>query len=560
MAEDHLLSFGRLVRAQRKAQNLSQEALAAAAFGNPDRKSYISAIENARRPNLTAATVKKIAEALSLRPEQIPTALRLLTTDGTRGGNIIEPPLSSGADRIDEAVVARIFNKRIQKEIHPYLAYRYQRRLSAGLKRLKHFTGAPFSMRSFCVSLSLCFVYVSLTGLIGFSFGSPGIGASEPFGIPSWGQAVPPLVLAGASLFFLISGALVCTLILFRASERSIASKVFRLLVGGTVAGLACEAAARCGPDPLSIALIMAIACFGALSNWRPREAAPAGLLGGVLAGAIAAIFDQSAPFVGLQEGILIGAAIGTAAGGTAAFIGNRAPSWSAAMLCGAGAGVGIGAIAVGGLLLLSGGKVAIDGRMAGLIASMWIVLPIINAITDYISLGISHSLGRVILSKAPSLRRSLGVIILDLVVAILLMAMTIAFIVSALKLAAQTTALDLSPDGLINAALVDPWGAGLWLTLMVMTTLFWTYMHFACVAAPAISSALVKQFVEQPLDQRLTAQLNDGIIDINAAAALRRRPFIFAISWGTLAAAPLVLLVSGSDWLIHVFKLALAV
>lgn len=68
--------FGRLVRERRKARTLSQEALAAAAFANADRKGYVSQIENGKIPNITRDTVRSIALALDIDSEEIPEALR----------------------------------------------------------------------------------------------------------------------------------------------------------------------------------------------------------------------------------------------------------------------------------------------------------------------------------------------------------------------------------------------------------------------------------------------------------------------------------------------------
>ena len=66
MAELSLADFGKLVRARRTEKGLSQEALAAAALSNADRKGYISQLENGKLPNITALTLQKIARALDI--------------------------------------------------------------------------------------------------------------------------------------------------------------------------------------------------------------------------------------------------------------------------------------------------------------------------------------------------------------------------------------------------------------------------------------------------------------------------------------------------------------
>lgn len=75
-AEEDARSFGQLVRERREALGWSQEALAAAAFPGSTNKGYISRIENGKVPNVTRETVRNIARALGIEPENIPAALR----------------------------------------------------------------------------------------------------------------------------------------------------------------------------------------------------------------------------------------------------------------------------------------------------------------------------------------------------------------------------------------------------------------------------------------------------------------------------------------------------
>ncbi|MCE2747991.1 MAG: helix-turn-helix domain-containing protein [Rhodobacter sp.] len=75
MPEFSLAEFGKLVRARRTEKGLSQEALAAAALGNPDRKGYISQLENGKLPNITALTLQKIARALDIPQADIDSLL-----------------------------------------------------------------------------------------------------------------------------------------------------------------------------------------------------------------------------------------------------------------------------------------------------------------------------------------------------------------------------------------------------------------------------------------------------------------------------------------------------
>ncbi|MEM1377180.1 MAG: helix-turn-helix transcriptional regulator [Pseudomonadota bacterium] len=74
-------AFARLVRQRRLDLGLRQEALALSALGNPDRKSFVSAIENTRLNKITPATAQKLSGALGLTREDVPTTLRWPSSD-----------------------------------------------------------------------------------------------------------------------------------------------------------------------------------------------------------------------------------------------------------------------------------------------------------------------------------------------------------------------------------------------------------------------------------------------------------------------------------------------
>ena len=96
--------FGRLVRECREARGWSQEALAAAAFSNEDRKGYVSQIENGKIPNITRDTVRKIARALDIDPKDIPPSLRPLeATEMTERTNEISREIRADVKRLLEA-------------------------------------------------------------------------------------------------------------------------------------------------------------------------------------------------------------------------------------------------------------------------------------------------------------------------------------------------------------------------------------------------------------------------------------------------------------------------
>lgn len=74
--ESDAIKLGHLVREQRIVLGWTLENVADEAFSNPDRKGYVSRIENGRIPNITRATVRSIARALHIDREKIPHALR----------------------------------------------------------------------------------------------------------------------------------------------------------------------------------------------------------------------------------------------------------------------------------------------------------------------------------------------------------------------------------------------------------------------------------------------------------------------------------------------------
>jgi tetratricopeptide (TPR) repeat protein len=93
--------FGLLVRQAREAHGWSQEALAAAAFSGSMNKGYISRIENGKVPGITRETVRSIARALGIDPEEIPPALRWpLATDVVKDTNTVAHEIKEQLDKL----------------------------------------------------------------------------------------------------------------------------------------------------------------------------------------------------------------------------------------------------------------------------------------------------------------------------------------------------------------------------------------------------------------------------------------------------------------------------
>lgn len=71
-----LQRFGELVRERRKHRGWTLETLAGMAFSNIDRKGHVSDIELGKPKALKSSTVRSLAVALDIEPEEIPTSLR----------------------------------------------------------------------------------------------------------------------------------------------------------------------------------------------------------------------------------------------------------------------------------------------------------------------------------------------------------------------------------------------------------------------------------------------------------------------------------------------------
>ncbi len=219
--------------------------------------------------------------------------------------------------------------------------------------------------------------------------------------------------------------------------------------------------------------------------------------------------------------------------------------------------------MAVGAILVCSGLIIAQElagtgARSAGLVAVMWLALPFANALTDYLSLGASHWLGRRLLSSGKSVRLALTLGLLDLVMAVVLMLVTVKVIGAGLALTDRAFAGDIDGRGFLAASLADLWGTGLWLGLMVLSTIAWTYGHFVAVVAPALAGWLTYRVLEAPAAARLANPDPRGAIDMGTALALPGRFVLFWAAWLGLAALPPVLLFMGEGVLENILVIAL--
>ncbi len=564
MSENETLEFGRQVRARREALALSQEAVAAAAFGNPDRKSYVSALENGRLATITPATARKLAGALDLLPEDVPPGLRwheeaYVSPLESRIAALEERFTSNGRDHDPEADLVKVFNAQIARQLGETVADTYFHRLQEGLKLLRHWTGGPFSLRSLAISFTFAFVYVVFAGLFAMGHGQQTIGEVTPFGAPPWATGGLAWITALGVIAFLIAAGALCIWLLRDVGTSGVSWQTNGLHLGlaALLAAVACTLVASITKEPVAVAVVFAVLCFWAVANLPPRAAMLAGLGGGFVSGTSAGFMATGSDLTTLEASV-IGATIGVGAGVASSLVARAAPFRASGQLAGAGAGVAVGAVLVCGGMIIAEAVAETAATSAGLVAVMWLAFPFANALTDYLSLGASHWLGRKLLSSGKSLRWALTLGLIDLAMALVLMLATVKVIGAGLVLTDSTFVGDIDGPGFLAASLADLWGAGLWLGLMVLSTTAWTYGHFVVFVAPALAGWLTYRVLEAPAAARLSNANTADAIDVGSVLALPGRIVLFRAAWLGLAAAPPLLLVLGEGVLESILVLAL--
>jgi len=165
-------TFAQLVRTRRRDLGLSQEALASAALGNPDRKSFVSAVENSRLEKITPNTAQKLSGPLGLSVEDVPASLRWPTVDDPSPTEerlrALEARSAAAPAEVDDHAIARFLNRKMAAILSRSMSDMYHDRLAAGLTTLRVWTGAPFGFQSFLMCYALSLTYLVVSGLIGF--------------------------------------------------------------------------------------------------------------------------------------------------------------------------------------------------------------------------------------------------------------------------------------------------------------------------------------------------------------------------------------------------------
>ena len=159
------------------------------------------------------------------------------------------------------------------------------------------------------------------------------------------------------------------------------------------------------------------------------------------------------------------------------------------------------------------------EAMLAYFIISM-LILPMMNGALDHASWWVSRFLGHDLahglsgtLSAARTLTRSLLHIAADLVLALIFfvaMAFALGVAFESYDLYAELDKVYLLPEGdqpgYADILRSDPLGAGLWITLMLLTTLIPTVIHFGMVAGAILPAIILPDARRQALAQTLAA------------------------------------------------------
>ncbi len=137
-----------------------------------------------------------------------------------------------------------------------------------------------------------------------------------------------------------------------------------------------------------------------------------------------------------------------------------------------------------------------------------WIVLPAINALNDYLSLGVSHFLLlRIIASRGKRFLEVLSYAILDLLFAFLLLFQSAVTIPLVLAITSQITGVGLDLQSFIMESRNDLFGHGLWLSIMIISTLTYTVVHLFL----AFVALVFQMSQESPIHRTAIASIQGG-------------------------------------------------
>lgn len=227
------------------------------------------------------------------------------------------------------------------------------------------------------------------------------------------------------------------------------------------------------------------------------------------------------------------------------AILTERGKPWLS-LLVGMGNLIGAGAV-FGALVVVVSGAVAVAvvGALAGAFAIIlglneatvsvlifFTFLPLINTASDYLSLGFSHWFGRNIANDPDhSILRATLYGLVDLGLALVFMVIAATTIPMALALLQWLTAVDLGVRAFVTDAAADPWGAGLWFGIMILTTLVWTGLHLLIT----LGAVLFRLYDAFPIDRRVADVIEAGKDRLWVKLYLSSKWLVVTVLWCVL-------------------------
>ncbi|GFE65734.1 helix-turn-helix domain-containing protein [Litoreibacter roseus] len=548
-------AFGDLVRRRRHALGMSQESLAAEALGNADRKSFVSAIENNRLAKVTPATAKKLSGPLGLTRSDLPAALRWPSASDPSPTEArllaLEAAKHAAPRAIEEQAIARFLNRQLAEVLQRSMSEIYRERLRAGLNVLQTWLGAPFSLQSLLACYALGLLYVILAGAISSFQGGIYLGEVNPFRTRGWAGAFGDLILPYLGFVLLILALGLCWYLVRGFGLKAMSERQVAMRLGGVAvtAGVACGVVDYLGTASISAAVLFTAPSCAALSTLSPSRAAAYGAACGIILGLMAAVSSGLADdtmiafLTSMSEGIIVGGLVGLCAGLASALIARQMDDLRPRQLAAAGGSIAIGAMVALAGLVAAGDSAAVSEATLGLFSVSWLALPAANALLDFLSLGTSHAIGRHIVKLGVRPVAIFGFITLDFLLAAALMVFAVVIVGLALTGVTLGVGVETQSQDFLERSWGDPWGEGLWLTLMALTTVLWTWLHFAFVLAPLAAGALVRAIIERPALDRLARSRQDSGFNASVGVLVSLRYIVFCVSWGALALSPILLL-----------------
>lgn len=444
----------------------------------------------------------------------------------------------------------------------------FRERLAIGIEYLRVWVGAPFSAQSMLVCYADSLIYVVASGALSFFFGEIAIGTVRPFQASDGTRSAIAPAFPLLSLTILILALSACWYLVRDFGREPLEEQTIAKRLGAValIAGLSCGIVDYFGAQTMVAAALFSVPSIAAISTLKPRRAALYGAAGGIVFGLMAAIgsglSDETrlAFPISLTEGFIIGGIVGAFAGWISSVIAERVSGLRPGQLAGAGGGNGVGAGASLVGIIVAGQFSAISDRTLGLFAVSWVALPFANAALDYLSLGVSHAIGRHLFYESPRAHSILCLLVLDLFLALAFMVLTV--VIAGLSLLAVTVWLGVETSSyqfLLESA-ADPWGEGLWLTIMALTTIFWTWLHFTFVVAPLASGIFVKRTIETAAKRRIALLSHGDSVDGLTGAFILLGFVGFYGLWTIIALMPALAFVRFPEIMGVVLELAAAI